>query len=220
MNSKDVENESDNEPLTKPKKERSQKQIEAFEKARVARAQYLEEKKKQDEPSLKERKQALNKVKKELEGKAEKSAESDEEIILPEPKNKIKKVPGEARYDKVAENKTENIVIPTKKGTKIIKPVKKEPEPESENSDTEVEEEVIYIQKAPKKKKKKLVKKIIFENSDSEESEYDGGASAPPAPPAHSSRNTKSQQNAKTKAPAQPAGISVAKPQFQYYFMD
>ncbi len=219
-----MENESDNEPLTKPKKERSEKQIEAFEKARIARAQYLEEKKKQAEPSLKERKQALNKVKKELEGKTEKPEESDEEIILPESKKQIKKVPGEARRDAVAENKTENIVIPTKKGTKIIKPAKQvEPEPE-EHSDTEVEEEVIYIKKAPKKKKKKIVKKIIFENSDDEESDED--SPAPVAPPAvayasksqPTSRETKSQQNAKSKQP--PQGITVAKPSFQYYFMD
>lgn len=225
MDSKNVENESDNEPLTKPKKDRSQKQIEAFEKARVARAQYLEEKKKQTEPTLKERKQVLNKVKKELEGKTEKPEESDEEIILPETKKEIKKVPGEARRDAVAENKTENIVIPTKKGTKIIKPAKQsEPEPE-EHSDTEVEEEVIYIKKAPKKKKKKIVKKIIFENSDDEESD-DEDSPAPVAPPAvayasksqPTSRETKSQQNAKSKQP--PQGITVAKPSFQYYFMD
>ncbi len=202
MDSKDQENDTDNEPLTKPKKERTEKQKEAFERARLARAQYLEEKKKQTEtgPSLKERKQALNSVKKELEGKQEKPAESDEEIILPKDKPKPK----------------EPEIIPTKKGHKIITK-KPELEPESE---TEVEEEIIYIKSAPKKKKKKLVKKIIFENSDNEETDDDGGSQAPPAPPTATYRQTKTQQNAKTKAPQQPAGISVAKPQFQYYFAD
>lgn len=191
--------ESDNDDtLTKPKTKRSEKQIEAFEKARQARQAYLNEKKMKEEETKKKR-DTLKEIKNELNGKPK--AENGRG------KPKIKEEP----------------IVNNKYASSSSTSRKKEPIYESDSdsvdeSEEEVVEEEIIIMKKPKKKKpvKKVIRKVIMQESSESEVEDEEEEAPPPPKPAPVSRNTKTQQNARSKIVANPVQSAMS----QYYFMD
>lgn len=195
---------SDNDDsLTKPKSKRSAKQIEAFEKAKQARQAYLEEKKMKEEETKKKR-DTLKEIKNELNGKPKTESSNNRG------KPKIKEEP-------IVDNKHYS-----KSKKQPIYESDSDSVNESEESEDEVIEEEIIIMKKPKKKpvqkKKKIVRKVVMqESSDEEEEEEDDEEPENPKPkPIPTSRNTKSQQNARSKIVANPVQ-SVSN---MYYFMD
>jgi hypothetical protein len=187
---------SDNDDtLTKPKTKRSQKQTEAFEKARQARQAYLNEQKIKEEETKKKR-DTLKEIKNELNGKPK--AENSRG------KPKIKEEP-------IVENK-----YASSKG-KRKEPIYESDSDSVDESEEEVVEEEIIIMKKPKKKKpvKKVIRKVIMQES-SDEEEEDGYEPEPPPKPAPTTRSTKTQQNARSKIVANPVQSVMG----QYYFMD
>jgi len=184
---------SDNDDtLTKPKTKRSEKQTEAFEKARQARQAYLDEKKMKEEETKKKR-DTLKEIKNELNGKPK--------VESGRGKPKIKEEP-------IIENK-----YASSKGKKK-EPIYESDSDSVDESEEEVIEEEIIIMKKPKKKPvKKVIRKVIIQESSDEEEEEE----APPPPkPAPVSRNTKTQQSAKSRIISNPVQSVMG----QYYFMD
>lgn len=188
--------ESDNDDsLTKPKTKRSQKQTEAFEKARQARQAYLDEKKMKEEETKKKR-DTLKEIKNELNGKPK--AESGRG------KPKIKE-------ESIVENK-----YASSKGKKK-EPIYESDSDSVDESEEEVVEEEIIIMKKPKKKPvKKVIRKVIMQESSESEAEEEEEEDAPPPKPAPVSRNTKTQQSAKSRIISNPVQSVMG----QYYFMD
>jgi hypothetical protein len=184
------------ETLTKPKKQRSEKQIAATERMRAALA--AKQKPSLDAAAakidvkgkkeiLKALKNKLNSAKEPLDVEEESDNESVEEPIQVAPK-KIKKVPAVS----AATHKDEP--VKPKKKPKVI-----------EESETESEEEVIVIKKKKKPKKKKT---IIYESAtESEEEEK----------PVRKERETKTQQNAASKFKVTP-GVADSKPKGPIYY--
>ena len=185
----DHNNVSDNEvdePLTKPRKQRSEKQIAATEKMRAALAA-------KHKPSLdaaaakqdiKGKKEILKALKNKLNSAKEPldvEEESDEEEPVLSPPKKIKKVPAVS-----AATSLQKVPVKTKKQPTII-----------EESETESEEEIIVV----KKKKKKPKKKTIIYESDTESEEEER--------PVPKQRETKTQQNSASKFKVTP---SIAAP--------
>jgi len=190
---------SDNEAsetLTKPKKQRSEKQVAATERMRAALAS-------KHKPSLdaaaakrdikgkkeilKALKNKLNSAKEPLDVEEESDNESVEEPIQVAPK-KIKKVPA------VSAATYKDEPVKPKKKPKVI-----------EESETESEEEVIVIKKKKKPKKKKT---IIYESAtESEEEEK----------PVSKQRETKTQQNSASKFKVTP-GLVDSKPKGPIYY--
>lgn len=180
------------ESLTKPKKQRSEKQIAATERMRAALAA-------KHKPSLdaaaakqdiKGKKEILKALKNKLNSAKEPldvEEESDEEEPVQVLPKKIKKVPAVSAA-------TEKVPVKPKKQPKII-----------EESETESEEEVIVIKKKKKPKKKKT---IIYESAtESEEEEK----------PVPKQRETKTQQNASSKFKVTP-GVAEKPKGPVYYF--
>jgi hypothetical protein len=187
------------ETLTKPKKQRSEKQVAATERMRAALA--AKQKPSLDAAAakrdvkgkkeiLKALKNKLNSAKEPLDVEEETDNESVEEPIQVAPK-KIKKVPAVS----AATYKDEPVKhVKPKKKPKVI-----------EESETESEEEVIVIKKKKKPKKKKT---IIYESAtESEEEEK----------PVRKERETKTQQNAASKFKVTP-GVADSKPKGPIYY--
>ena len=149
--------ENDGEPtrsLQKPKKPRSEKQIEALKKAQIKRAENIEKRKIEKEQNKKITKK--EKLKKELEELEEK------EQINPSNNGMNEDIDTQALIKKhEAELKKLAIAKPKKK-----KPVKQTVVYQDESSSSEEEE--IIIKKKPRKKKKK---KVVYESSSESESE-------------------------------------------------
>jgi hypothetical protein len=186
------DNES-SETLTKPKKQRSEKQIAATERMRAALAS-------KHKPSLdaaaakrdvKGKKEILKALKNKLNSAKEPldvEEESDNEIVEPPVEKKIKKVPA------VSAATYKDEPVKHKKKPKVI-----------EESETESEEEVIVIKKKKKPKKKKT---IIYESAtESEEEEK----------PVSKQRETKTQQNSASKFKVTP-GLVDSKPKGPIYY--
>ena len=187
---------SDNEAsetLTKPKKQRSEKQIAATERMRAALAS-------KHKPSLdaaaakrdvKGKKEILKALKNKLNSAKEPldvEEESDNEIVEAPVEKKIKKVPA------VSAATYKDEPVKPKKKPKVI-----------EESETESEEEVIVIKKKKKPKKKKT---IIYESAtESEEEEK----------PVSKQRETKTQQNSASKFKVTP-GLVDSKPKGPIYY--
>jgi hypothetical protein len=188
------------ETLTKPKKQRSEKQVAATERMRAALA--AKQKPSLDAAAakrdvkgkkeiLKALKNKLNSAKEPLDVEEESDNESVEEPIQVAPK-KIKKVPA------VSAATHKNEPVKPKKKPKVI-----------EESETESEEEVIVIKKKKKPKKKKT---IIYESAtESEEDEE------PAQKPVRKERETKTQQNAASKFKVTP-GVADSKPKGPIYY--
>jgi len=181
------------ESLTKPKKQRSEKQVAATERMRAALAA-------KHKPSLdaaaakqdiKGKKEILKALKNKLNSAKEPldvEEESDEEEPVQVLPKKIKKVPA------VSAATYKDEPVKPKKKPKVI-----------EESETESEEEVIVIKKKKKPKKKKT---IIYESAtESEEEEK----------PVPKQRETKTQQNAASKFKVTP-GIAEKPKGPIYYF--
>jgi hypothetical protein len=185
---------NDGEPtksLQKPKKPRTEKQIEALKKAQEKRAENIEKRKQEKEENKKLNKK--EKLKKELE-------ELEDGVMINEDELKCNKVgkeinpsnngfgedidtealikKHEAVLRKLALSKV-NACGQTAQKPKKKKPVKQTIVYESESSETEEEE--IIIKKKPRKQKKKPKKKIVYESSSESESEEDE-IEEPPAP--------------------------------------
>ena len=193
---------SDNDDtLTKPKTKRSQKQTEAFEKARQARQAYLNEQKIKEEETKKKR-DTLKEIKNELNGKPKAENSRGKPKIKEEPivENKYASSKGK-RKEPIYESDSDSV-------------------DESEEEEEEVIEEEIIIMKKPKKKKpvKKVVRKVIMQESSESEAEEDEEEyePEPPPKPVPTTRNTKTQQNARSKIVANPVQSVMG----QYYFMD
>jgi hypothetical protein len=191
------------ETLTKPKKQRSEKQIAATERMRAALA--AKQKPSLDAAAakidvkgkkeiLKALKNKLNSAKEPLDVEEETDNESVEEPIQVAPK-KIKKVPAVS----AATHKDEPVKsVKPKKKPKVI-----------EESETESEEEVIVIKKKKKPKKKKT---IIYESATESEEEEE-----PVQKPVRKERETKTQQNAASKFKVTP-GVADSKPKGPIYY--
>ena len=189
------------ETLTKPKKQRSEKQIAATERMRAAlaakhkpsldaAAAKIDVKGKKE--ILKALKNKLNSAKEPLDVEEESDNESVEEPIQVLVNKKIKKVPAVS----AATHKDEP--VKPKKKSKVI-----------EESETESEEEVIVIKKKKKPKKKKT---IIYESAtESEEDEE------PVQKPIRKERQTKTQQNVASKFKVTP-GVADSKPKGPIYY--
>ena len=195
---------SDNDDsLTKPKSKRSAKQIEAFEKAKQARQAYLEEKKMKEDETKKKR-DTLKEIKNELNGKPKTESSNNRG----KPKIKEEPIVDNKHYSK------------SKKQPIYESDCDSVNESEEETEDEVVEEEIIIMKKPKKKpvqKKKKIVRKVIMQESSDEEEEEEDEEPEPPKPkPIPTSRNTKTQQNARSKIVANPVQ-SVSN---MYYFMD
>jgi hypothetical protein len=170
------------ESLTKPKKQRSEKQIAATEKMRAALAAKhkpavdAKNDVKQKKEILKALKNKLNSSKEPLDIEEETDEEEHEKVSPPK---KIKKVPAVSAA-------TSSQKVKTKKQPRII-----------EESETESEEEIIVV----KKRKKKPKKKTIIYESDTESEEEER--------PVPKQRETKTQQNSASKFKVTP---SIAAP--------
>jgi hypothetical protein len=170
------------ESLTKPKKQRSEKQIAATEKMRAALAAKhkpavdAKNDVKQKKEILKALKNKLNSAKEPLDIEEETDEEEHEKVSPPK---KIKKVPAVSAATSLQK-------VKTKKQPTII-----------EESETESEEEIIVV----KKRKKKPKKKTIIYESDTESEEEER--------PVPKQRETKTQQNSASKFKVTP---SIAAP--------
>ena len=202
------DNEADDNTLTKPKKQRSEKQIAATQRMREALQKRQDEfaAKKQPEPPKVNKKEVLKILKEKLNAAKEPSEETDvESEEEPEPQP-VKPVAKEKKAVPAP------VVVAKEKPKKTPKYV----EPDSES-----EEEIIVV----KKKKKPKRKTIIVEESSSEEEEPIPKKKKKQVPPPVESeedeqlptRHTRSQQNkiAKIGVAAQ-----VKKPQTTHFFMD
>ena len=203
------DNEADDNTLTKPKKQRSEKQIAATQRMREALQKRQDEfaAKKQPEPPKVNKKEVLKILKEKLNAAKEPSEETDvESEEEPEP---IKPV---AKEKKAA---PAPVVVAKEKPKKTPKYV----EPDSES-----EEEIIVV----KKKKKPKKKTIIVEESSSEEEEpipiQREKKKKQVPPPVESddeeqlpTRHTRSQQNKIAKIGV---ATSVKKQQSTHFFMD
>jgi len=190
------------ETLTKPKKQRSEKQIAATERMRAAlaakhkpsldaAAAKIDVKGKKE--ILKALKNKLNSAKEPLDVEEETDNESVEEPPIEVAPKKIKKVPAVS----AATYKDEPVKsVKPKKKPKVI-----------EESETESEEEVIVIKKKKKPKKKKT---IIYESATESEEEYE-------EKPIRKERQTKTQQNAASKFKVTP-GVTDSKPKGPIYY--
>ena len=205
------DNEADDNTLTKPKKQRSEKQIAATQRMREALQKRQDEfaAKKQPEPPKVNKKEVLKILKEKLNAAKEPSEETDvESEEEPEPQP-VKPV---AKEKKAA---PAPVVVAKEKPKKTPKYV----EPDSES-----EEEIIVV----KKKKKPKKKTIIVEESSSEEEEpipiQREKKKKQVPPPVESddeeqlpTRHTRSQQNKIAKI-----GVAtpVKKVQATHFFMD
>jgi len=132
----------------KIKKPRSEKQIEAFAKA-IAKKKELTEINKQFNESKKIQKNEEVEMKKRF----------IKAVKEPEPKEEV-----EVEVEEEVEKKIKK------------KPKKKNPVPVESSSESEEEEEEVIVKRKAKPKKKKPVKKIIYEDTSSEDSEDDESA--------------------------------------------
>jgi hypothetical protein len=150
--------------LQKPKKPRTEKQIEALKKAQIKRAENIEKRKLEKEQNKKLSKK--EKLKKELE-----ELEKQESEINPSNNGMNEDLDTQALIKKHEEELRKLALKNINKKPKAKKPVKQTIIYESESSETEEEE--IIIKKKPKrqKPKKKPKKKVVYESSSSEESE-------------------------------------------------
>jgi len=181
---------NDGEPtksLQKPKKPRTEKQIEALKKAQIKRAENIEKRKIEKEQNKKiNKKEKLQKELEELEdgviineselncnkvGKENPSNNGFNEDI--DTKALIKK--HEAELKKLALSKV-NACGQTEK-----KPKKKKQTIIYQSESSETEEEEIIIKKKPRKQKKKPKKKVVYESPTESESEEEEIVE-PPAP--------------------------------------
>ena len=180
------------ESLTKPKKQRSEKQIAATEKMRAALAAKhkpavdAKNDVKQKKEILKALKNKLNSAKEPLDVEEETDEEEHEKVSPPK---KIKKVPAVS-----ASTSLQNVPVKTKKQPTII-----------EESETESEEEIIVV----KKKKKKPKKKTIIYESDTESEEEEK--------PVPKQRETKTQQNSASKFKVTPSIAAPPKGPVYYF---
>jgi len=157
--------------LQKPKKPRTEKQIEALKKAQEKRAENIEKRKKEKEQNKKLSKK--EKLQKELE-------ELEDGVMINEDELKCNKVGKEINPSNNGFNEDIDTEALIKKHeaelrklalskVKKKKPVKQTIVYESESSETEEEE--IIIKKKPKKQKKKPKKKVVYESPSESESE-------------------------------------------------
>lgn len=180
------------ESLTKPKKQRSEKQIAATEKMRAALAAKhkpavdAKNDVKQKKEILKALKNKLNSAKEPLDVEEETDEEEHEKVSPPK---KIKKVPAVS-----ASTSLQNVPVKTKKQPTII-----------EESETESEEEIIVV----KKKKKKPKKKTIIYESDTESEEEEKTVPK--------QRETKTQQNSASKFKVTPSIAAPPKGPVYYF---
>jgi hypothetical protein len=200
------DNEADDNTLTKPKKQRSEKQIAATQRMREALQKRQDEfaAKKQPEPPKVNKKEVLKILKEKLNSAKEPSEETDvESEDEPEP---IKQVAKEKKAVPAP------VVVAKEKPKKTPKYV----EPDSES-----EEEIIVVKKKKKPKKKTI---IIEESSDEEEEPIPKKKKKQIPPPVESddeeqlpTRHTRSQQNKIAKI-----GVAapVKKVQATHFFMD
>lgn len=205
------DNEADDNTLTKPKKQRSEKQIAATQRMREALQKRQDEfaAKKQPEPPKVNKKEVLKILKEKLNAAKEPSEETDvesEEEPEPQPvKPVVKEKKAAPAPVVVAKEKP-------KKAPKYVEP------------DSESEEEIIVV----KKKKKPKKKTIIVEESSSEEEEpipiQREKKKKQVPPPVESddeeqlpTRHTRSQQNKIAKIGV---ATSVKKQQSTHFFMD
>jgi hypothetical protein len=209
---------SDNEGLTKPKKkERSEAQKQAFQKAREARARYLEQQKQKelagmpDDPKLK--KKTYKQVQDELYGRTEQQKKQNFQDLKESEEESIEDdEPSEAESEDISE-----VFIkppPKKKPVKEVKPKKKPkekyPESDSDLQATESEgDQIVIIKKKKKKNTKKKPKQKYIESSEEETEEESEESSEEEKV----SRYTKTQQNRKTKSK-----ITVDPVPTRYYF--
>lgn len=184
-----------NEPLTKPKKERTEKQKEAFEKARQKRQEYLEQRK------VDEKKQVLKEIKNELNGKTTKRASTSEDDFI----DVFQKREEKKQNYPTTESKSKKQICPDSDSDLRYA----EKSEDYADDDASTEEEITVIKRKKKKQKeqvkattqekpkKKVVKKVIYEtDSEAETSSEDKEEEEPPKP---TTRPTKSQQNRNTK---------------------
>lgn len=200
-----------NEPLTKPKKERTEKQKEAFEKARQKRQEYLSQKK------VDEKKQVLKEIKAELNGKEKKrEATSPDDFIDVFEKREAKSETKEQKYP-ASHGKSSKQICPDSDSD--LRYAEKSEDYADDDGSTEEEITVIKRKKRKsktetkatpqEKSKKKVVKKVVYESeSETEESEEEEEQPKP------QTRPTKSQQNKVTKNINSPATPQVPR----YYF--
>ena len=180
------------ESLTKPKKQRSEKQIAATEKMRAALAAKhkpavdAKNDVKQKKEILKALKNKLNSAKEPLDIEEETDEEEHEKVSPPK---KIKKVPAVS-----AATSLQKVPVKTKKQPTII-----------EESETESEEEIIVV----KKKKKKPKKKTIIYESDTESEEEEKTVPK--------QRETKTQQNSASKFKVTPSIAAPPKGPVYYF---
>jgi hypothetical protein len=209
---------SDNEGLTKPKKkERSEAQKQAFQKAREARAKYLEQQKQKelagmpDDPKLK--KKTYKQVQDELYGRTEQQKKQNFQDLKESEEESIEDdEPSEAESEDISE-----VFIkppPKKKPVKEVKPKKKPkqkyPDSDSDLQATESEgDQIVIIKKKKKKDTKKKPKQKYIESSEEETEEESEESSEEEKV----SRYTKTQQNRKTKAK-----ITIDPVPSRYYF--
>lgn len=203
------------EPLTKPKKERSEKQKEAFEKAREARQKHLEDKKAQ------EKKQVLKDIKNELNGKETKKREDTNEddfadvfIKKDEPKSNSnkKEILPKSDNELVYAEKSDDYEGSTEEEITVIKRKKKKSK--DKKPDVNINTKGVHKEKEPEPKKERKIKKIIYESdSEAEEDSVPEKEEEKEVIPEPTTRQTKSQQNRITKNTSLP---SSAVP--RYYF--
>ncbi len=168
---------NDGEPtrsLQKPKKPRTEKQIEALKKAQIKRAENIEKRKLEKEQNKKLSKK--EKLKKELE-EIEK-----QEQINPSNNGMNEDIDTQALIKKHEEELRKLALANINKKPKAKKPVKQTIIYESESSETEEEE--IIIKKKPKrqKPKKKPKKKVVYESSSESEEEEEEEEYVEPTP--------------------------------------
>lgn len=186
-----------NEPLTKPKKERTEKQKEAFEKARQKRQEYLEQRK------VDEKKQVLKEIKNELNGKTTKRASTSEDDFI----DVFQKREEKKQNYPTTESKSKKQICPDSDSDLRYA----EKSEDYADDDASTEEEITVIKRKKKKqkepvkataqenpKKKKVVKKVIYETDSEAETSPDEDKEEE-EPPKPTTRPTKSQQNRNTK---------------------
>ena len=206
------DNEADDNTLTKPKKQRSEKQMAATQRMREALQKRQDEfaAKKQPEPPKVNKKEVLKILKEKLNAAKEPSEETDvesEEEPEPQPVKQVAKEKKAAPTPVVVAKEK-----PQKKVPKYVEP------------DSESEEEIIVVKKKKKPKKKTI---IIEESSDEEEEpipiqrEKKKKQLPPPVESEEDeqlpTRHTRSQQNKIAKIGV---ATSVKKQQTTHFFMD
>jgi hypothetical protein len=131
-------------PLTKPKRERTQKQIEAFERVKEKRRQNIEAKKKE---------KLLNSAKLLVESQSD---EVDPPEEIPQVRKKVVRKRGAYEPPTCPPDRKRNCI-----------------EPIPEESESESEEEIIVktVRKPKVQPKKKKIRKVIIEESETSESE-------------------------------------------------